>query len=198
MRYSILSSRALGMLLIAEAVFLVSVLPKPVQAQTPDVLFPENSGAVNVRSYGATGDGATDDTAAIKAAMKAAMGYDVRGKTVYFPAGTYVVSDTLLWAEDGAPAARVTATIDRARGCITGFTVSDGGQRYRAGWYGGPGVLLRGGGGSGAEVRAHLSGGRVAAVSAEKGCTGEGYTSPPAVRVVNWRGWLRFQGQSQS
>lgn len=41
--------------------------------------------AVNVKDYGAIGDGLADDTAAIAAAMVA--GY---GKSVYFPAGVYI------------------------------------------------------------------------------------------------------------
>ena len=45
----------------------------------------------NVRDFGAKGDGTTDDTAAIKAAIAAA-----GGGTVFFPLGTYVVSDTLV------------------------------------------------------------------------------------------------------
>jgi sugar lactone lactonase YvrE len=43
---------------------------------------------VDVRSLGATGDGKTDDTAALKAAIKA-------HRVLYFPSGFYQVSDTL-------------------------------------------------------------------------------------------------------
>jgi len=46
------------------------------------------SGAVNVKLFGAVGDGVTDDTAAIQAAV------DI-GKEVYFPEGTYLISDTI-------------------------------------------------------------------------------------------------------
>lgn len=45
----------------------------------------EYSGAVNVRWFGATGDGTTDDTTAIQTAVNA-------GNHIYFPTGTYIVS----------------------------------------------------------------------------------------------------------
>ncbi|WP_221031662.1 glycosyl hydrolase family 28-related protein [Actomonas aquatica] len=47
----------------------------------------------NVKDAGAVGDGVTDDTAAIRAAI-------VAHRTVFFPAGRYVVSDTLTLRED--------------------------------------------------------------------------------------------------
>lgn len=43
-----------------------------------------NYGTVNVRNFGAIGDGTTNDTAAIKKAIAS-------GKAVYFPAGTYLL-----------------------------------------------------------------------------------------------------------
>jgi len=49
-------------------------------------------GVANVRDFHAAGDGATDDTAAIKQALAAAL--RVKG-TVYFPPGTYLISETL-------------------------------------------------------------------------------------------------------
>ena len=58
---------------------------------------------VNVRSRGATGNGTTNDTAAVQAAITAAG----VGGGVYFPAGTYVISSSLmmlggqLWVGDG-------------------------------------------------------------------------------------------------
>ena len=45
----------------------------------------------SVKDFGAKGDGTTDDTSAIKAAIAAA-----GGGTAFFPLGTYVVSDTLV------------------------------------------------------------------------------------------------------
>jgi len=49
-------------------------------------------GWVNVKDYGATGDGTTDDYAAITAAINAT----AEGATVYFPPGTYMTGTTIL------------------------------------------------------------------------------------------------------
>lgn len=55
------------------------------------VEFPSDAEFINVTDYGAVGDGVQDDTAAIQAALAAA-GWR---KLVYFPDGTYLVSNTL-------------------------------------------------------------------------------------------------------
>lgn len=47
---------------------------------------------VNARTYGAVGDGVTDDTAAIQAALDAAEGST---SVVYIPTGVHIISDTL-------------------------------------------------------------------------------------------------------
>lgn len=44
---------------------------------------------INVMDYGATGNGSTDDTAAIQAAI------NTGAKSIYFPQGTYLISSTL-------------------------------------------------------------------------------------------------------
>jgi hypothetical protein len=56
-----------------------------------------NSGCANVRDYGAIGDGRTDDTAAIQ---KAITENRARGRIVYLPAGTYLVSDKLTYGDN--------------------------------------------------------------------------------------------------
>ena len=52
-----------------------------------------DAGQFNVKAYGATGDGTTDDTTAIQAAFDAAN--TAGGGTVYFPSGTYCISTTV-------------------------------------------------------------------------------------------------------
>lgn len=69
---------------------------------TKDYIYPSNSGFYSVKKYGAKGDGTTDDTSAIIAAMHAARANCVNfctDQTVYFPKGTYLVSDTLWWKD---------------------------------------------------------------------------------------------------
>ena len=49
--------------------------------------------ALNVKDYGATGDGTTDDTLAVRAAIAAAL--NGANKTVYFPSGNYLITGKL-------------------------------------------------------------------------------------------------------
>lgn len=58
------------------------------------ILFPADSGVVNVRDYGAKGDGVTDDTAAIQEAFNRNAG---NGSVIYLPPGEYLISDTIRW-----------------------------------------------------------------------------------------------------
>ena len=53
----------------------------------PYVVSDKGGQVFNVKAYGAIGDGATDDTAAVQAALSAASG--ASGGTLYFPSGTY-------------------------------------------------------------------------------------------------------------
>lgn len=49
-----------------------------------------DDGIINVKDYGAAGNGVSDDTTAIKKAL-----YYGKDKQVYFPEGIYLVSNTL-------------------------------------------------------------------------------------------------------
>lgn len=74
----------------------------------------------NVRNYGATGDGVTDDSAAIDAAQQAARG---TGGAIYFPTGVYLIARNVqmtspLHFEHGArirPESGVTLLMDEER-----------------------------------------------------------------------------------
>lgn len=58
----------------------------------------EDSLVVNVKYHGAVGDGVTNDTAAIQAAINGSS----NGATIYFPAGVYLISSPIILQEDRA------------------------------------------------------------------------------------------------
>lgn len=57
--------------------------------------FPADA-VINIRDCGAKGDGTSDDTAAIKRAIEENIG---QKRLLFFPKGTYLVSDTLPWKD---------------------------------------------------------------------------------------------------
>jgi len=65
-------------------------------------LYAGYSGIINVKSFGAKGDGSTDDTAAIQAAINSLDGTGTGG-IIYFPASTadYIVTSTLTYQQTG-------------------------------------------------------------------------------------------------
>ncbi|MBW4630344.1 MAG: hypothetical protein KME30_00105 [Iphinoe sp. HA4291-MV1] len=66
------------------------------KSSTRDKLFPKNI-VINVKTqYGAKGNGVTDDTQAIQKAIQENVGTN---KVLYFPKGTYLVSDRLEWRD---------------------------------------------------------------------------------------------------
>jgi len=65
--------------------------PEPVQSDIPTL--PDMATWVNARTLGVTGDGKTDDTAALKDAI-------AKHRTLYLPMGWYCVSDTLTLRPD--------------------------------------------------------------------------------------------------
>ena len=71
--------------------------PITVEEATTDKLFPTDSGIINVKTaYGAKGDGVADDTQSLLNAIRANVG---NCKTLYFPRGTYLVSNRLEWKD---------------------------------------------------------------------------------------------------
>ncbi|RAU96880.1 hypothetical protein DQG13_20040 [Paenibacillus sp. YN15] len=81
---------------------------------------------LNVKDFGAKGDGVTDDTAAIQAAIYA-LGY--AGGVLYFPKGIYLISDTLNVGNGTASAVSTqnAITLQGAGAANTGAAVYDGG-----------------------------------------------------------------------
>jgi polygalacturonase len=85
---------------------MTTLIPKYDQGATSAVNRPFNqklAEIVSVKDFGAVGNGTTDDTAAIQAAIdylnpyvySSPMNYNQGGGTVYFPAGNYLVSSTI-------------------------------------------------------------------------------------------------------
>ncbi|MDX2230533.1 MAG: glycosyl hydrolase family 28-related protein [Leptolyngbyaceae cyanobacterium bins.349] len=71
-----------------------TVLAATWTAPPENIVFPADAGILNVKDFGAKGDGITDDTVAIQAALNA---FPNGGRIVYLPNGTYLVSNTLSW-----------------------------------------------------------------------------------------------------
>lgn len=63
------------------------------QATIDDVI--EDVYYLNVKDYGAVGDGVTDDTDAIQSAINAAVGNAVNKSVIVFPNGTYVINGSI-------------------------------------------------------------------------------------------------------
>jgi hypothetical protein len=125
----------------------LSAMPAPLAKAMPAL--PPTEEWVNVHSLGVTGDGATDDTAAIQKAID-------QHRVLYFPGGHYIVSDTLMLKPDtaliglhptmtqfdladdtpayaglGAPRAVISAPAGGTN-ILSGFGVSTGGVNPRA------------------------------------------------------------------
>ena len=74
------------------AAVLLAILAARVPA-ADNIVFPDDAGVVNVKTqYGAKGDGVSDDTTAIQAAIDKVKGIP---DTLYFPNGTYLVSNSV-------------------------------------------------------------------------------------------------------
>lgn len=76
---------AIALLLISGSVDLRMSQGQPVGGAAPRT----NADAINIRQYGAAGNGSTDDTASIVSAFSSACGSG--GGTIYIPAGTFII-----------------------------------------------------------------------------------------------------------
>jgi MYXO-CTERM domain-containing protein len=88
----------IGVLLLAPAAFADLTLPPLVTSMGHSGDPIVHAGFLDVTLYGADPTGTTDSTKAIQAAINDARDYMM---TTYLPAGTYLVSDTLVGSEDG-------------------------------------------------------------------------------------------------
>ncbi len=94
---------SLSILVAASIIFVSSVTGLAQQAQiSAQKVFPADFNMRNIKTdYGAKGDGFTDDTGAIQSALADGrtenIDYNGRPKSIYFPAGTYLVKDSLEW-----------------------------------------------------------------------------------------------------
>jgi hypothetical protein len=70
---------------------------------TPRTMPDRLSDVKNVKDFGATGDGATDDTAAIQACINWAGSTATNRGVIFFPEGNYRISDTLVYDPVGEP-----------------------------------------------------------------------------------------------
>ena len=75
-----------------------------------NVIFPADARIINVKEapYGAKGDGTTDDTAALQAALD---GNPARGAIIFLPNGTYLVSGDLHWPKSSSGGGYMKDTI---------------------------------------------------------------------------------------
>ena len=77
-----------------------------------------DNGWQNVKSFGAKGDGTTDDTNAIQAAIKA-------GNQVYFPSGTYIVNQLTVENANNVVLWGYGATLKKKSGSVTWTRIID-------------------------------------------------------------------------
>ncbi|MEU3346425.1 glycosyl hydrolase family 28-related protein [Streptomyces sp. NPDC006700] len=83
---------------------------------------------LSIRDFGAQGDGSTDDTAAVQAAVDAASA--AGGGTLYIPAGRHIINGVITWASGvnavgaGARSAILQST-NQNLDCITGTDIRD-------------------------------------------------------------------------
>src|SRR6266480_3942471 len=94
-------------------------------------------GVVSVKDMGAKGDGITDDTTAIQSVLDCFSqhipGAQVRGATIYFPPGVYLISSPLFYYGSPGTGIKLQGALGRTRGTGYGSTIR---------WKGSPGATM--------------------------------------------------------
>ena len=94
-------------------------------------------GVVSVKDMGAKGDGITDDTTAIQSVLARFShfipGAQVRGATIYFPPGVYLISSPLFYYGSPGTGIKLQGALGRTRGTGYGSTIR---------WKGSPGATM--------------------------------------------------------
>ncbi|WP_166820053.1 glycoside hydrolase family 55 protein [Thalassoroseus pseudoceratinae] len=100
---------------------------KPLSATskpTEGIRFPADGGVLNVVDFGAVPDDGEDDTSAIQAALDK---HPNGNRIIYVPAGEYIVTDTLRWADGPHSGTKQKRTILQGQGRdLTTIRVPDG------------------------------------------------------------------------
>ncbi len=81
---------------VAEQLWQQNILKSAPRRELFPTIPEASGGAINIRNYGAKGDGITDDTLAFKSAIERDAIAN-QGKIIYIPNGTYLISDTIKW-----------------------------------------------------------------------------------------------------
>jgi len=157
---------------------------------------------VSVMDFGASGNGSTDDTAAIDRAMYELFVKDTTQKarrSLYFPAGVYKVTAPIkipTWATifgDGPGKTLIQYSETQTNATATATAGSGGSNALQtsnititangAGYATAPVVTITGGGGGGATATATITNGTVTAITIVGG--GTGYTAAPTVTITS-------------
>ncbi|MBV8887327.1 MAG: hypothetical protein JO235_25485, partial [Chroococcidiopsidaceae cyanobacterium CP_BM_RX_35] len=116
-------------MLLCIAVFVIVWYPSTASAES--VEYPSDAGIINVKNFGAKGNGVTDDTAAIQRSIDQTYRYNGGDpnnfRILYFPDGIYKVSDQISWKrwvtiQGQSKANTVIKLRDRAPGYGVGHT----------------------------------------------------------------------------
>jgi hypothetical protein len=162
---------------------------------TPITIRTSTNFGINVRDYGAKGDGTTDDSAAFQTAINA-LSTVTDGGTIFVPDGHYKVANVQLkeginligsgsgqygFSGQGYGAIMSIPTTATSP-LIMGVNVTAGGTGYSSA----PTVGFTGGGGTGAKGTAYVSGGALTRIEVTD--PGIGYTSDPTVTLTGGAG----------